>query len=345
MAIYLFGFFLSFFISSFLFVPFIDLLYRFKFQRADQVTLDPFNKKTPIFDKFHKHKAGTPVGGGILIIIVVLFSFTAFISIMALTQQQIISNYQSIASEIKILLFTFLSFSFLGLYDDLKKMFFWEDSSFFGLKLRHKLLIEIILATIIAYWMFAELKIQIINIPYLGVFDITWWYIPFAAFVIVGFSNAVNITDGLDGLSCGVLLIALFAFWAISLSILDTPLLIFISVWIGGLLAFLYFNIYPARLILGDSGALSFGATFAVIGLLLGKVFALGIIGGVFIVEISTTFIQLLSKKYRGKRVFPASPLHLWLQYRGWEEPKIVMRAWLAAILFAMLGLMIAFLK
>ena len=170
-------------------------------------------------------------------------------------------------------------------------------------------------------------------------------FIPFATFVIVAYSNAVNITDGLDGLSVGILLIALLAFWVISLSILDTPLLILITTWAGGLAAFLYFNIYPARLILGDTGALSFGATFAVIGLLLGKVFALGIIGGFFILEISSSLLQLLSKKYRGKKLFPVAPLHLWLQYRGWEEPKIVMRAWLLALLFAMFGLMIAFMK
>ena len=345
MAIYLLGFFISFFISAFLFVPFINLLYKLKFQRASQETRDAFNKKTPIFDSFNKHKAGIPVGGGILIIITTLLCFTLFTFSMLLVGKPVISNYQSIVSEIKILLFTFLSFSFLGLYDDLKKIFLWEDTSFFGLKLRHKLLIEIILASIIAYWMFVELKIHIINIPYLGVYNLSWWYIPFAAFVIVAFSNAVNITDGLDGLSSGVLLIALFAFWAISLAILDTPLLVFIAVWIGGLLAFLYFNVYPARLILGDTGALSFGATFAVIGLLLGKVFALALIGGVFVAEITTSFVQLIAKKYLKRKIFPAAPLHLWLQYKDWEEPKIVMRAWLAAILFATLGLLISFLK
>lgn len=329
-----------------LFIPFINLLYAMKFQRAMQVTLDVFNKRTPIFDKFHKHKAGTPVGGGILIILTTLFMFTFFILTFVLTGVDIVSNYQNITSEIKILLFTFLSFSFLGLYDDLKKIFLWRsDESFFGLRVRHKLIIEIILATIAAYWMYVELDISIVNIPYFGVFEIGWWFIPFATFIIVAFSNAVNITDGLDGLAGGVLVITLFAFWVISVSILDTPLLIFISAWAGGLLAFLYFNIYPARLFLGDTGALAFGATFAVIGLLLGKVFALSIIGGVFVLEIASSFAQLMSKKFRKKKIMPAAPIHLWLQYRGWEEPKIVMRIWLFAILFAMFGLMIAFLK
>jgi phospho-N-acetylmuramoyl-pentapeptide-transferase len=110
-------------------------------------------------------------------------------------------------------------------------------------------------------------------------------------------------------------------------------------------MAFLYFNIYPARLFLGDSGALSFGATLAVIGLILGKAFALIVIGGIFVIEISTSFIQLTGKKFFKKKVFPVAPFHLWLQLRGWEEPKIVMRLWLINILFSIFGLMIAFAK
>jgi phospho-N-acetylmuramoyl-pentapeptide-transferase len=345
MSLYIFGFFVSFVVNALLFVPFIDLLYSMKFQRANQQTKDPLNKRTPIFDRFHKHKAGTPVGGGILIVLTTLILFILFTFFHLLIGKRIFSNYQSIVSQIKILLFVFVSFSFLGLYDDLKKIFIWHGDKFFGLRVRHKLVLEVILAAIVSWWMFAELKISIVNIPYFGVYDISWFFIPFATFVIVAFANAVNITDGLDGLSGGTLLISLFAFWAISISILDTPSLMFISVWTGGLAAYLYFNIYPARLILGDTGALAFGATFAVIGLLLGKIFAVAIIGGVFVIEIVSSLLQLLSKKYRGKKLFPVAPVHLWMQLRGWEEPKIVMRFWLMNILFAMLGLMIAFMK
>ncbi|MFQ5452220.1 MAG: phospho-N-acetylmuramoyl-pentapeptide-transferase [Candidatus Paceibacterota bacterium] len=345
MALYLFVFFVSFVVNFVTIVPFINILYKLKFQRAHQETRDVFNKLTPIFDRFHREKAGTPVGGGLLLITNTMLLF--FLGLVALSFfcREIVTNYQSIVSEFKVLLFTFVAFSFLGLYDDLRKMFFWKSDSFFGLRVRHKLVLEVILALIVSYWMYFELKISIINIPFFGVYDFSWLYIPFAAFVIVAFANAVNITDGLDGLASGVLLIALFAFWAISVSILDTPLLIFIAVWLGGLIAFLYFNIYPARLFLGDTGALSFGATFAVIGLLLGKVFALPIIGAVFLLEITTSAIQLVWKRVHGRKFFPVAPLHLWLQLLGWEESKIVARAWIASILFAILGLMIAFLK
>jgi phospho-N-acetylmuramoyl-pentapeptide-transferase len=109
------------------------------------------------------------------------------------------------------------------------------------------------------------------------------------------------------------------------------------------LIAFLYFNIFPARIIMGDVGALSFGATIAVIGLLLGKIMALTVIGGLFIVEITTSLLQILSKKYGRRKIFAVAPFHLWLQLKGWEEPKIVMRAWLASIMFAVFGLWLAF--
>lgn len=345
MHLYFFVLILSVLVNFISIIPFIDLLYRLRFQRAHQVTRDAFDMLTPIFDKFHKHKAGTPVGGGLLIIIntVILFALSLFI--FKLADFNVFSNYPSFISEIKILLFSFVSFSFLGLYDDLKKMFLWQGDAFFGLKLKHKFVIEVILGVIIAYWLYSELKIDIINVPFFGVMHLGWIYIPFATFVIVAFANAVNITDGLDGLSGGVLLIALFAFWTISVSILDTPLSIFIACWIGGLMAFLYFNIYPARLIMGDTGALSFGATFAVIGLLLGKVFALPIIGGVFVIEILSSLIQLASKRYRGKKVFSAAPLHLYLQNLGWPEPKIVMRSWIFGIMFAIFGLMISYIN
>jgi phospho-N-acetylmuramoyl-pentapeptide-transferase len=120
---------------------------------------------------------------------------------------------------------------------------------------------------------------------------------------------------------------------------MDTVISSFLSLWIGALIAFLYFNVYPARIWLGDVGSLSFGATFAVIALLLGKIVPLIIVGFPFIIEGMSSAIQLFSKKYFKKKVFPAAPLHLTLQSIGWEEPKIVFRAWLAGIILAIFGL------
>lgn len=345
MALYLFATFVAFLVNFLLIVPYINLLYRMKLQRRDQQTKDAFDKPTPIFDKLHNHKQGTPVGGGILLVLTTVILYAIFLVVFLLIRKPFQANYPAFGSEIKIILFSFVGFAVLGLYDDFSKMFQWHKTQFFGLRLRHKLILEILLAVVAAYWLFAELKINIMYIPFFGVYDMQLWYIPFAAFIIVAFSNAINITDGLDGLASGVLLFALTAFWAIARSIIDMPTALFIAVWLGGLVAFLYFNIWPARIMLGDTGALSFGATFAVVGLVLGKAFALPIIGGVFVLEISTSLLQLLSKKFRKKKLFAVAPLHLYLQHKGWEEPKIVMRLWLIGILFAVLGLMIAFMK
>src|SRR3989344_345436 len=334
----------SWLLHSVLYIPFIRLLYHLRLQRLKQVTRDVFNKRTPLFDKFHHHKAGTPVGGGLLIIIVT----TALMPLLLLLMHYFwipITSVYPLAAEVKVLLFTFISFGLLGLLDDTKKTFAWVKNGFFGLRLRHKLLLEIMIAAIIGFWLVYDLKIDIFHVPLLGVFQLGWWYIPFAVFVIIAFANAFNITDGLDGLSSGVLLIALFAFWFLSASILDTVLSIFLALWIGGVLAFLYFNVLPSRIFLGDVGALSFGATLAVVGLILGKTPALIVIGGIFILEVASSLAQLTAKSITGKKLFEAAPLHLWLQVKGWPESKIVMRFWILAIVLALFGLWLALLN
>ena len=345
MSVYFFALLISFALNAALIVPFIDFLYKLKFQRAHQQTKDAFNKATPVFDKFHSHKAGTPVGGGVLTVVTTVFLYAFLLLLFVFFDRPIQSNYPSVIAEIKIILFTFISFALLGVYDDLSKIFFWKEDQFFGLRLRHKLIFETVLAFIISYWLFQELKIDIIHIPFFGVFELSYFYLIFSTFIIVAFANAVNVTDGLDGLASGVLLIALAGFWIISSSILDVPTSLFIAIWLGGLIAFLYFNIWPARLYLGDTGALSFGATFAVIGLILGKAFTLSIMGGIFVVEIASSFVQLMSKRFMKKKAFPVAPLHLYLQYKGWEEPKIVMRFWILSVLFAIFGLMFAVMR
>lgn len=325
---------LSFFITGVLLIPFIDYLYKIKFRRQKQVTKDVFNKRTPLFDKFHGWKVGTPFGGGLLIIFVVL----------VLT----LWTYGMFGTPVKpwelfVIFFSFVSFGLLGLYDDIKKLVNGSKSTFFGLRFRHKFIIQWILAFIIATVLFVKLGYTFIFVHGFGLASLGFLYIPLAAFVIVSFVNAFNIADGLDGLASGLFLICLAAFLAITSTQLDQSLGIFIAVLMGSVAAFLYFNIYKARIWLGDVGSLSLGASLAVIGLLTGKIIALAIIGGVFVFEVGSSLIQLLGKKLLKKKIFPASPAHLYFQHRGWEEPKIVMRAWLLGFLFAIIGLYIAF--
>jgi phospho-N-acetylmuramoyl-pentapeptide-transferase len=333
---------LAFLVISVLLVPFINILYRIKFQRQKQKTRDIFEIRTPIFDRLHAHKIGTPLGGGALIIFVVtaLYLFVINLAPFLGIGQTSVYEYKK---EVTILLFTFLSYGALGIYDDLRKTFGFKKTRFWGLRFRWKFLIQWFLAIIIAWFLYKELGIDIVNVRFFDVLNLGVFYIPFAAFVIVSFTNAVNISDGLDGLAAGLLTISLMAFLIMSRSILDTTLSTFLGLWIGALIAFLYFNIWPARIWLGDVGALSFGATLAVCGLLLGKPIALAIIGGVFIIEVASSLLQILSKKIRGKKLFEVAPIHLWLQTKGWEEPKIVFRFWLAQIMFAFFGLWLSF--
>jgi phospho-N-acetylmuramoyl-pentapeptide-transferase len=332
----------SFIVTSVAIVPFVNLLYDLKFQRAKQKTLDAFGHRTLIFDKFHKAKAGVPVGGGLLVITVVSLLFAFVLPLLQIFGIKITSNYQNVRAEINIIFFTFLSFAILGLYDDVKKFFQFNNDEFFGLRLKHKLILQTVLALIIAVMIYFTLGITFVNIPFIGTFNMGWFYIPFATFVIVAFANAVNITDGLDGLAAGILMISLFGIWFLSASILDIPVSLFIALWLGSLVSFLYFNIFPARMFMGDVGALSFGATLAVLGLLLGKSVAVAIIGFIFVLEIFSSLLQLLSKKFWGKKLFPVAPFHLFLQDYGWEEPTIVHRAWLAQIMLTIFGVWLA---
>ena len=326
---------LSLFITFILIIPFIDFLYKIKLRRAKQKTIDIFDKPTPVFDKFNAWKEGTPFGGGILIVTVVsfltLWSYGIF-------------NVSVKPWELFVIMFTFIGFGILGLYDDLKKLVSNKDTSFFGLRFRHKFIIQLILALIIASVLYFQLGYSFVFIRGIGLTSLGILFIPFSAFVIVSFANAFNITDGLDGLASGLFLIALLAFLAITTQV-DQPLAIFIAILMGSVAAFLYFNIYKARLWLGDVGSLSLGASLAVIGLLTGKTIALVVIGGVFVLEVGSSLIQILGKRFLKRKILPVAPLHLYFLKKGWGEPRTVMRGWLLGFFFAVLGLYIAFIK
>jgi len=328
---------LSLVITSILIVPFIDFLYRLKLRRKKQSTVDLFNKPTPLFDRFNAWKVGTPFGGGLLIMVIVSVVFLWSFGIL---------NISINPWELFVILFTFLSFGILGLYDDAKKLVNSNTKyAFFGLRFRYKFLLQWILAFIPATILYTHLGYSFLFIRGIGLTDIGFLYIPFAAFTIVSFANAFNIADGLDGLASGLLLIALVSFLAISYSNVDQGLAVFIAVLMGSILAFLYFNVYKARIWLGDVGSMSLGASLAIVGLLTGKTLTMAIIGGVFVIEVGSSLIQIFGKKFLGRKLLPVAPIHLYFQKRGWSEPKIVMRGWILGVFFAILGLYLAFLS
>src|SRR3989344_6937176 len=178
---------LAFFITGVLLIPFIDFLYKVKFRRQKQSTKDPFNKRTPIFDKFNAWKVGTPFGGGILIVVVV--------TILTLWSYGILGTNVK-PWELFVILFSFLGFGLLGLYDDAKKLVNAKEESFFGLRFRHKFFIQWVLAFTIASVFYTKLGYDYIYIHGFGVAPLGWLFIPFAAFFIVSFTNAYNIADG-----------------------------------------------------------------------------------------------------------------------------------------------------
>jgi phospho-N-acetylmuramoyl-pentapeptide-transferase len=326
---------IAFIVTSFLIVPFIDFLFFIKRKFGNRIDPKAERSDTPIHDSLMKGDEETPSGGGILLI--------AILTGLTLLYRYFVPSADSVT--ITILLFTLLSFGSLGLIDDLKWLVIKRKGKIKGLGRLTIFMIQTFMAVVAAYLLYSLAGLNNFNIPGIGNFVIGIWYIPLAAFAIVAFSNAYNISDGLDGLSTGLLTICLFAFLVLAHAVFNPSLSVFVGVWIGTLIAYLYFNVFPARIYLGDAGSLAFGATLAVVGLLTGKIIGLGIIGGVYIIIIGTSLLQILSKKILKKKLFPLAPIHMYFKYIGWEEPKIVARFWLAGAIFAIFGLWLSLLS
>lgn len=332
---------ISFFVTSFLLIPFIDYLFFLKNRRkkiakkTGKDNIDPEKTENPLHNLLLAGKdLETPVGGGILLIAVVIslsFILSLFFSLNK--------------NELFILISAICLFGLIGLIDDVRKLFVVFSGKYQGLRARFILPMQLLAGFFVALMLYRVAGINNIYVPVFGNLILGWWYIPLAILAMVAFANAYNIADGLDGLAAGLLLICLVAFLVLAHSVFDNTLSIFVGIWIGGLIAYLYFNIFPARIYLGDAGAYGFGAALAVVGLLTGKILGLAVIGGVYIIIIISSLLQILHKKIYKRKLFPIAPIHMYFKLIGWEEPKIVMRFWLAEIIFAILGLWLAFLS
>jgi phospho-N-acetylmuramoyl-pentapeptide-transferase len=293
---------------------------------------------TPIFSALHAHKAGTPTMGGILILGSLVFFIAFFYYLGRFFPALAGFNFFSRA-ETMLPLATFLLAGAVGLFDD------WLDirgRGKGGLKMRHRLLVYAAIAAIGAAWFYFKLDWTVLHIPFFGNFEIGYWYIPFFIFVIVGTAFSVNATDGLDGLAAGTLLFSFGAYAVIAFVLGRYDLAAFCGVIIGALLAFLWFNIAPARFYMGDIGSIGMGITLGVIALLTNSAFILPFIGLIFVIETLSVIIQLSSKKLRrGKKVFLSAPIHHHFQAVGWPETKIVMRFWVIAGVSSAIGLLI----
>jgi phospho-N-acetylmuramoyl-pentapeptide-transferase len=199
-------------------------------------------------------------------------------------------------------------------------------------------------AVIGAFWFYFKLGFDFIGVPFYGNFHIGWLFIPFFILAVVGISSAVNLTDGLDGLAGGVLLIAFFSLGLIAFFEGKSDLASFLGVICGSLLAFLWFNVYPARFFMGDTGSMGLGVVLAIVAFLTNSLFLLPFIGFVFLIEAASFFLQMIWRKLFKRKLFLSSPLHHHLEAIGWPETKVTMRFWIISVVTSIFGVIIYFL-
>jgi phospho-N-acetylmuramoyl-pentapeptide-transferase len=307
------GLLLAFALVVILMPPYVRLLRHFGF--AKQI-----REEGP---QSHMVKWGTPTMGGLLIITVVL---AVFVVLRWPVQGGVIAP-----------LVTLAAVGLLGAVDDYLNARTGE-----GIRARQKLLWQVVVAIAAAWQIQSTYQLTGIRVPFIGDVAIEpYVYVPFAAFAIVAASNGVNLTDGLDGLAGGTLAFAFVSFMIIAL--LNDPqqpnIALLCTLIIGALLGFLWFNVHPAQVFMGDSGSLSLGATLAVIALITGQILVLPLIGLIFVVETTSDIIQIgYFKLSGGKRIFRMAPLHHHFELGGWDEEKITLRFWIVGILAGLLG-------
>ena len=287
-------------------------------------------------------KIGTPTMGGVIILIGVLLSVLMW------------GDLKNIY--IIFCLYIVLSFGLLGAFDDFKKI---KNGNSSGISSRFKLITQVILAVIGMFfltWFIEYEELRNLYFPFFKnlLINLGWFFIPFSVFVIVGSSNAVNLTDGLDGLATvPVILVAgCFAFISYVTGnivfseylqityIEDTgEIAIFCGAIIGACLGFLWFNAPPAKIFMGDTGSLSLGGSLGAVGIVTKHEIVLAITGGLFVLEAFSVMVQVISFKFTGKRIFRMAPIHHHFEKKGWPESTVVIRFWIISIILAMIGL------
>lgn len=290
----------------------------------------------------HQMKMGTPTMGGLMVIVPVLI-ITGLLNIANLL------GFNFIGQSVLIPMGTLVSFGLLGLIDDLEgirgKRVFGE-----GIMARTKALWQVVIALVIALILhFSPTDLRSVAIP--GIIeriDIGLLWIPVATFIIVAMSNAVNFSDGLDGLAGSLAAVAFACYGVIAYLQGQVWLAAFCFTMVGALLAFLWFNVHPADLFMGDVGSLSIGATLAVVALMTGQWLLLPIVGAMFVAEALSVTMQISWFKYtrrrygQGRRIFKMAPLHYHFELKGWSETQVMQRFFLCGILAGMFGVALA---
>lgn len=290
----------------------------------------------------HLDKTGTPTMGGVLIIISILISILLWGDLTNLY--------------IWVMVLSLFGFGLIGFIDDYLKI---KRKNHKGLKACYKFGFQLFLALIIGIILYMNPKdpySDILSVPFFKrwLFDLGWFYIPFSIAVIVGSSNAVNLTDGIDGLAIGLVAIAILVNGVLVyisghkglaqyLQVLYLPgtgeLTVFCGAMLGASLGFLWYNAYPASVFMGDVGSLGLGGALGTLAVITKHEIVLAIVGGIFVIETFSVILQVASFKLTGKRVFKMAPIHHHFELKGWPEPKVIVRFWIIGIILALLSL------
>lgn len=303
------------FVLAVLFGPlFIPLLRRLKF--GQQVRTDG--------PESHLKKTGTPTMGGIIILVALTLSFLKF---------------ADRGPDYWALLTACLGFGLIGFLDDYIKIVFKRS---LGLTARQKLFGQLFFSAIFCFLLYQMDHSTILNVPGTDLaWDLSWGYYLLVVIMFLGASNAVNFTDGLDGLLSGTSALAFGAFTIIALETTQPQSAVFSAAMVGAVLGFLVFNAHPAKIFMGDTGSLGIGGGIAAVAILTKTELLLVIIGGVFVLEMLSVIIQVASFKTRGKRVFKMSPIHHHFELSGWSEWRVVTTFWFVGLLLAGAGLLL----
>jgi len=308
--------FISFMITAIFYPSFIKQMDRLNtHQSVSEYSLEQF-----------KSKKKTPTMGGILFVLIPL--------LLALILQP--KSYMDLRMGVVYL--TYLGYGLIGFWDDYKIVIEKNNA---GLKASHKFLAQLVLAVVV-YLIYQSFANSAVMIPFItNPLNLGWFYGLLVFIMFTGASNGVNITDGMDGLAGGTVLIALFGFFALTISMNQIWLSNFILMVIGSLAAYLVYNIHPAKIIMGDTGSLALGALLAVIAMVIKQEFLLIIFGAVFVIETLCVMIQIGSVKLFKRRVFKYTPIHYAFTLSGWKETRVVMMFWIVGILFTIIGLLL----
>ena len=331
------------FLLAFLLTPLLThFLYKYKLWRKEvrQKAID--GGKVTVFQKFHKEgETHIPRMGGILIWLTVLIVIFLFFGISKITDIWWLDKLNFLSrGQTWLPLFAIVAASLLGLVDDFLQVFGKGKYVGGGLSLKKRLLIVVLIGLAGALWFYFKLDWSTIHIPGVGDFEINGWYVPIFVVVMLAVYSG-GVIDGLDGLAGGAFALIFGAFAGIALFFGQIDIAAFCAVILGALLAFLWFNIPPARFYMGETGVMGLTATLTVVAFLTDSVLVLPIIGFLLVMEAGSVILQLLSKKFRGKKILLSSPIHHHFEAKGWPHYQVTMRFWVVGAVAALVGIII----